>query len=239
MNNVENLRHKFAFALESGDFVTDKTGVKTIEIVGASFIADEVAIFGEVNEDYVQRELDWYISKSLNVNDIPGDPPKIWKDVATPDGRINSNYGWCIFSAENHFQFENVITELIKNPNSRRALAIYTRPSMWYDYNKDGMSDFMCTNAVQYLIRNGKLNVVVQMRSNDVIFGYRNDYAWQKYVQLELCAALHVQPGNITWQVGSLHVYEPHFYLIDHWSITGEINITKKKYKKLYPEAIF
>jgi thymidylate synthase len=82
------------------------------------------------------------------------------------------------------------------------------------DYNANGMSDFMCTNAVQYMIRDGKLNAVVQMRSNDVVFGYKNDYAWQKFVLDKLAADLEVTPGRIIWNAGSLHVYERHFKLV-------------------------
>jgi thymidylate synthase len=83
---------------------------------------------------------------------------------------------------------------------------------MWTDYNHNGMSDFMCTNAVQYMIRDGQLVAVVQMRSNDVVFGYRNDYAWQKYVadMLTRDLGLDVEP-KIIWNVGNLHVYERHF----------------------------
>jgi len=88
---------------------------------------------------------------------------------------------------------------------------IYTRPTMWYDYNFNGMSDFMCTNAVQYMIRDGELIAIVQMRSNDVVFGYRNDYAWQKHVIDKLAAELNIIGTKIIWHVGSLHVYERHF----------------------------
>lgn len=52
------------------------------------------------------------------------------------------------------------------------------------------------------------------MRSNDVVFGYKNDFAWQQYVALQLCDDLALQLGNIVWNVGSLHVYERHFGLI-------------------------
>jgi len=76
------------------------------------------------------------------------------------------------------------------------------------------MSDFMCTNAVQYLIRDDKLNAIVQMRSNDVVYGYRNDYAWQEHVLKNMAQSLKVDCGNIYWNVGSLHVYERHFNLV-------------------------
>jgi thymidylate synthase len=222
---IEQVRSYFVEQYTTKNFVIDKTGVSTIELVGASFCANEPSIFGELNDDYIERELKWYLSQSLFVKDIPGKVPKIWQDVASRDGKINSNYGYLVFNSENFAQYENVLTELTRSPNSRRAVMIYTRPSMHSNWNVDGMSDFVCTNAVQYMIRSGELQVVVQMRSNDAWAGYRNDYAWQKYVQDKLvydynCGtkkADKIVAGNITWQVGSLHVYDRQFYLIEKY----------------------
>jgi thymidylate synthase len=212
MLKVEHIRNHFIDELMDSNFVTDKTGVKTIEMIGATFEADEPTIFGDVNDDYIQRELEWYKSMSLYVDDIPGITPAIWKKVADRGGKINSNYGWAIYHKDNYLQYANVLNELQFSPNSRRAVMIYTRPTMWNDYNRDGMSDFMCTNTVQYMIRDEQLVVIVQMRSNDVVFGYRNDYAWQKYVAFHMTKDLKLtkQP-KIIWHVGSLHVYERHF----------------------------
>ena len=214
MNTVKDIRNYFKTALAYEEFVIDKTGVKTIEMIGAQFIADEPAIFGTVDEDYVRRELEWYKSMSLNINDIPGGPPKIWQQVADSEGEINSNYGWCIWSLENYEQYKHCYEELKNNKNSRRGIMIYTRPEMQWEYNIDGMSDFMCTNTVQYLIRSGELYALVNMRSNDVVYGYKNDYAWQAYVQQSLAADLGCEVGPIIWNVGSLHVYERHFGLV-------------------------
>ena len=214
MLTVRDIQVELYNKLIREDFVTDKTGVKTVEIMNAAFIADQSAIFGTVNQDYVERELQWYLSKSLNVNDIPEPVPAIWKAVATPDGRINSNYGWCIYSEENGNQYFNVVKELRNNLDSRRATMIYNRPSMHQDYNKDGMSDFMCTNAVQYLVRDGQVNALVYMRSNDAFFGFRNDFAWQKYVLDQVSESINIPAGNIYWNVASLHVYERHFDLL-------------------------
>ena len=212
MLKVQDIRNHFINELKYGQFVTDKTGVKTIEMIGATFEADEPTIFGEVNEEYVERELEWYKSMSLYVGDIPGKTPAIWQQVADENGYINSNYGWAIWSEDNYNQHRNVLKELQDNPNSRRAVMIYTRPTMWYDYNFNGMSDFMCTNAVQYMIRDDQLIAIVQMRSNDVVFGYRNDYAWQWHVANQLSEELGLKTWpKIIWHVGNLHVYERHF----------------------------
>ena len=222
---TRDIQQHFIAELKAGNFIQDKTGVSTIEMVGASFIADAPTIFGELNHEYIQHELDWYLSQSLNVNDIPGKVPAIWKSVATPEGLINSNYGYLVFGEKNYSQYEKVLVELLRSPNSRRAVTIYTRPTMHTDWCSGGMSDFVCTNAVQYLIRDGKIHCVVQMRSNDVVYGYRNDYAWQKYVLDKLVTDYNawqhgtsfptVTAGDITWQVGSLHVYSRHFKMIE------------------------
>lgn len=227
MSNVRNIQDAFVNLYKSKQFVTDKTGVKTIELVGASFVCDKPAIFGEPNFDYIKRELEWYESESLNVNDLQP-TPQIWQDISDKDGMIHSNYGYLIYSEKNGRQFMKVRDELIKNPNSRRAVMIYTRPSIHNEYNKNGMSDFICTNAVQYLIRDKRLHAVVQMRSNDVVFGYRNDFAWQRYVLEFLADELKLEYGDITWQVGSLHVYERHFNFIE-----DEIEDRKRKKETL------
>ena len=61
------------------------------------------------------------------------------------------------------------------------------------------------------------------MRSNDVVFGYKNDYAWQLFVLEDMvkdyndCKSQNyeeIKAGNIMWQVQNLHVYERHFDLV-------------------------
>ena len=196
---------------------TDKTGVKCLELIGASFHADEAAIFGEPNIEYIQKEISWYESGSLNINDIYGPdrpPPEAWTYAADPDGFINSNYGHLIYSSDYHNQYEKVLDELTIAPDGRRAMMIYNRPQIWDEFDENGKSDFICTNAVAYYIRNGRLDCCVQMRSNDVIFGYKNDYAWQQYVLHNLATALNLEPGKMIWQVQNLHVYERHFDLV-------------------------
>ena len=240
--SVRKIREQLSEQFGLKNFVQDKSGVKCIELISAGFTASEPAIFGEVNQDYVYRELEWYKSQSLNVNDIPGGPPSIWvacgsKGERSEPGFINSNYGYLIFSKENGNQYDRVKDELRKNPDSRRAVMIYTRPTIWNEYNLDGMSDFICTNSVQYVIRRGRLYGIVQMRSNDAWAGYRNDFAWQRFVLYRLAGDLNVEAGHIFWNAGSLHLYERQFYLVDHYLKTDrkEWHITKKKYDELYP----
>tara|TARA_B100000212_G_scaffold341739_2_gene325867 strand:- start:1448 stop:2113 length:666 start_codon:yes stop_codon:yes gene_type:complete len=216
--SVSDIRQFFIDELNDGAFTKDRSGQKTIELIGASFLADEPAIFGEVNQDYVDNELRWYESESTNIYDIYDDPnkepPQAWQYSANTHGEINSNYGFLIWNNRFHCQYERALEELEENPDSRRAIMIYNRPDIWMEYNNNGKNDFICTNAVTYYIRNDELQAVVQMRSNDVVFGYKNDFAWQQYVLDSLANDLGIQPGFITWQVQNLHVYERHFHLV-------------------------
>jgi len=223
-HTVDDVRRWFCDLKIEQECVVDKTGCKMLEVVGATFIADEPAIFGTVNNDYVAREIAWYESMSCNVNDIPGGAPTTWKACASADGHVNSNYGFLIWSDENHNQYDHVLAELRRSPESRRAEMIYTRPSIWNEYNRDGMSDFICTDSVQYFIRSGQLIADVRMRSNDVVFGYKNDKVWQDHVHKRLAFDLGVPVGQMIWHAGSLHVYERHWHLVKDDSCKSRIN---------------
>ena len=233
MNTTRDIAKTFINSLKNEEFVTDRTGQKTIEMLGATFLADEPAIFGTPNESYIEIEKAWYESQSTNVNWITDtynrNVPEAWKYAANTYGEINSNYGHIIYSDKYHHQFGRVLDELLTNIDGRRATMIYTRPSIWEEYNEDGKNDFICTNAVTYYIRDGKIHCVVQMRSNDVVFGYKNDYAWQLHVLEQLTREYNscylanaadadyrreMEVGDIIWQVQNLHVYERHFDLV-------------------------
>ena len=205
---------------KEGIFREGKYG-KTVEIQNAHFLVDKDWIIRGPNYDYAKREIEWYESQSLYVKDIPGEVPKIWLACADRDGKINSNYGWCIFSEENGSQFDHCVKRLLDDPHTREACMIYTRPSMQVDCNANGMHDFMCTYATQVFLNDigdnkYKLDYTVFMRSNDAVYGFCNDSLFSMYVQSKLVDELNKQglnviKGNIIWNAASLHVYSRHF----------------------------
>jgi thymidylate synthase len=180
--------------------------------------------------------LAWYESGSTNIKDIHGEnkaPPAAWLYAADDHGNINSNYGHLVFSDKYHSQYKQAFNELVRNPDSRRAQMVYNRPSIWVEYDEGGKSDFICTNAQTFYIRDGKLHMVSQMRSNDVVFGYKNDYAWAQYVMTKFVKEWNdmanehnvstysqdpiqtITKGDLIWSVMNLHVYDRHFKLVE------------------------
>ncbi|MGB4824962.1 MAG: thymidylate synthase [Leuconostoc mesenteroides] len=226
INSIVGIREEFGELLENENFIIDKTGKKVIEILAAQFLADDTEIFGKLNNEYLEKEIKWYLSQEPNINAMEPPIPALWNCTSGDKGETNSNYGYLVYNFDNHLQFYHVKAELRMNPDSRRAIMIYTRPSIWFDYTKNGMNDFICTNSVQYFIRNNKLIAYVNMRSNDAVFGYKCDYHWQKHVLENLRFELLdtyplLEIGNIVWNVGSLHIYERHFYLVHRFLDNG------------------
>ena len=229
MDSVKDIREFFIGELKDEAFTIDKTGLKTIEMLGASFVADEPSIFGEPNQEYINAELAWYESQSPNIYDIwkshSKGAPSAWEYSGDKFGNINSNYGLIVYSNKYFNQYQNAFNELQKNPDSRRAQMVYNRPSIWVEYNENGKNDFICTNAQTFYIRDGLLQMVSQMRSNDVVFGYKNDYAWAQYLMDKFVSHWNdmadatgehgrIEKGMLIWQVMNLHVYERHFGLV-------------------------
>ena len=209
-------------------YKNDEFRGNTVELQNIHFICDKDYIVREPNYDYAKREIEWYESQSLNVNDIPGDTPKIWKQVATSLGYINSNYGWCIFGEDNGKQYEHCLKSLLKDHMTRQAVMIYTRPQMQNDWNKNGMHDFMCTHYVQCFLNEVQhpennvevyeLKYIVYQRSCDAVFGFNNDFQWHKYVYdklyndlIEAGIPMSENKPFIEYNCGSLHVYDRHF----------------------------
>lgn len=171
---------------------------------------ENAGIIKGTNEQYLQDEFDWYLSQDLCIKGHHGiETNKVWSRIADRYGLVNSNYGWCIFSPKNGSQFEEVVRILKNDKYSKQATMIYSRP----DIHQTAGKDMICTIYTDDLIRGGRLIHIVHMRSNDVLFGLRNDLVWQQYVQQRLYNALKpkykdLMFGKILWHADSLHCYK-------------------------------
>ncbi len=180
---------------------------QTIEFDGASSGLINIKDVFKTSSNYVDMEIDWYKSQHTKVDAI-SNHAKMWGMVSDENNVANSNYGYLIFSPQNGYQYKNVLVELQRDTNSRRAVMNYTNPFIHYT----GGKDYICTQYVSYMIRDGKLHCVVSMRSSDVRFGIIGaDLAWQIYVINKLADDLGIEVGKVNWHASSLHIYERHF----------------------------
>jgi thymidylate synthase len=119
-------------------------------------------------------------------------------------GRIFGAYGPRLFKAwKGVVQFENIIKRLKEKPTSRRTvLQLFDAADLAKDHK-----DIPCTCTLQLLVRGGKLDLIVYMRSNDVIKGLPHDIFCFTMLQEIAARRLSLEPGSYKHCVGSLHLY--------------------------------
>lgn len=143
-----------------------------------------------------------------------------WKKLRDTDGGFNSNYGQYIFrgllrGSDHGSQFDWVVDELKRDPDSRRACIVLLNR---HHLRQDNV-DVVCTYAMSFRIRQNRLNMSVSMRSNDVIFGMTNDVFCFSMLHEMLLVFLQshypdLRLGEYTHKVDSLHVYQRHFGML-------------------------
>ena len=193
-------------------------GLKTLELTDvwlelANPIDSIVTLPGrKLDMDYLRGEMEWYKSGSLNVEDI-AKHSKFWKKLADTNGTVNSNYGFLVYKEKwaGKSQFEWCVDSLSKDPNTRQAIMNYNQPRHKYS----GVKDFCCTLTQQFVKRDDKLDSIVLMRSNDLIYGLSYDIVWFTSLQKDLCYITQIPLGKYYHYDASLHVYEKHFKMLE------------------------
>ena len=196
---------------------------KIREIIGATFTITNPrhripSVAGrKFGLTYLAAELLWYLSGNNETAWI-SKYSSFWKNISDDGVTANSAYGARLFKehstiAQGRFvQWDYVVSELRKDPDSRRAVMHLRTPND----SIDAKLDVPCTLALQFFIRDNKLHQVVHMRSSDVIFGIAYDVPAFTMFQEILANELDVDVGSYTHVSNSLHIYERHFEMAEN-----------------------
>lgn len=149
---------------------------------------------------YAVGELLWYLSGSNRLDAIKK-YSKAWESLSDDGETINSAYGYRIFEQFGFDQWEYVKGLLKKDPNTRQAV-IHIK-----DASNKPTKDVPCTVSLQFLLRNGQLNLTTYMRSNDIWLGFPYDVFSFTCMQIIMAFELGVEIGEYTHIAGSLHLY--------------------------------
>lgn len=109
-------------------------------------------------------------------------------------------------------QLMYIVNTLKFDPSSRQAVL-----TIWKQ-NPIKTKDYACTLSLQFIIRNGKINTIVNMRSNDLWLGRPYDLFNFTIMTLRVLTLLNAdyretfgeiyKLGNLYLNVGSTHIYE-------------------------------
>ena len=178
----------------------------------------------KLNLDYVKEEFLWYL-RADPTDALVTESAQMWKDLRQPDGSFLSNYGLYWFNQPGIYRpdgsmaqsgFAWVIDSLLADKDSRQAVIPMLRKEHLYPKNPD----IVCTYAVGFRIRNNQLNMSVNMRSQDAVWGMSNDIPCfsflheMVYVVLRDTKYYDLRMGAYNHKVDSLHVYERHFEML-------------------------
>ena len=116
-------------------------------------------------------------------------------------------------------QLDYVIDKLKSDADTRQAVL-----TIWRE-NPPETKDVPCTVAVNFMIRNHKLNCHVYMRSNDLWLGFPYDVFNFSMLSHLVCCKLNafvvenggviIEPGMLYHTASSRHIYEQHFEQVE------------------------
>jgi len=146
-------------------------------------------------------ELCWYLAGSKNADFISYYILK-YQDLAE-DGEIFGGYGPRLLNWKGVNQLSKV-TEILRTKADSRQAVIQLFDAL--DISQKH-KDVPCTCSLQFMLRQGKLHLFANMRSNDIHWGLPHDVFCFTMLQEIVARSVSAELGGYKHAVGSLHLY--------------------------------
>lgn len=153
-------------------------------------------------------ELLWiWQKKSNNINDLNS---KIWDQWADETGSIGKAYGYQLgvkhkYKEGEMDQVDRVLFDLKNNPYSRRIMTnIYT----FQDLHE--MNLYPCAYSMTFNVSGGKLNGILNQRSNDMVVANNWNVVQYSILLIMLAQVSNLKVGELVHVISDAHVYDRH-----------------------------
>jgi thymidylate synthase len=135
-------------------------------------------------------------------------------DFSDDGATLNGAYGYRWRRKFGFDQIEQAADALAKNPECRRQVITMWEPDDLVRQTKDCPCNLQ---VVPQVTSEGRLNLMVTNRSNDLVWGaFGSDSVHFSLLLQYLAARVGVKPGSL-WQVSmNTHAYERHWPLLEH-----------------------
>lgn len=203
--------------MRDGRMRPDRTGVDTKSVFGERISVDLTKGFPllTVKKMYfktVAAELLWFLSGSQDIKILRDLNVKIWDAWADKEGSVGPVYGvqwrkWLggLYPKELD-QLDNIVTNVINDPWSRRHIVTAWNPSELAD-----MALPPCHCFFQlYIGTDRTLDCQVYMRSCDLMVGLPYDIAVYALLLSILSELTGHQAGKLVIAIGDAHIYKNH-----------------------------
>ena len=153
-------------------------------------------------------ELLWiWQKKSNNINDLNS---KIWDQWADETGSIGKAYGYQLgvkhkYKEGEMDQVDRVLFDLKNNPYSRR---IMTNIYNFQDLHE--MNLYPCAYSMTFNVSGGKLNGILNQRSNDMVVANNWNVVQYSILLIMLAQVSNLKVGELVHVISDAHVYDRH-----------------------------
>lgn len=200
----DGYRHIARMVASHGEVVAPR-GQPTREVLGATIVLDDP-----------RRALPIGIGRKPNLAIAAAEALQLLGGVSYPELMVKITKNFAQFRDGGVYhgaygprvrpQLPRIVERLQRDPESRQAIITIWDPAQ--DTYVEGLHDYPCTVALQYMIRDGRLVAHTFMRSNDVWWGLAYDAFQFTQLQLTIAHTLNVKAGPYYHHANSLHVYE-------------------------------
>ncbi|MSU32590.1 MAG: thymidylate synthase [Pedosphaera sp.] len=201
--------------LKNGTFKADRTGTGTYSLFGAQARYSLTEGFPLVTTKKVHLksiiyELLWFLRGETNVRWLQDRGVTIWNEWADADGNLGRVYGaqwtdWRGVDGRSINQIDSVISQIRKNPNSRRLIV-----SAWNPSEIERMALPPCHTLFQFYVSEGRLSCQLYQRSADLFLGVPFNIASYALLTRMVAQVTGLQPGDFIHTFGDLHIYSNH-----------------------------
>jgi thymidylate synthase len=202
-------------ALDRGVKKNDRTGTGTLSLFGYQMRFDLERGFPLVTTKKVHlksiiHELLWFLKGESNIRYLKENGVSIWNEWANEEGELGPVYGvqWRKWKAPDGRvidQISNVLSELRKNPDSRRLIV-----TAWNPGELDKMALPPCHAFFQFYVAEGKLSCQLYQRSADIFLGVPFNIAGYSLLTMMVAQVAGLKPGEFVHTLGDAHLYLNH-----------------------------
>jgi thymidylate synthase len=150
------------------------------------------------NLPFLLAEVLWQLSARDDVAMLRHYAPKISRFSADGERFTGSAYGRRLFGTTSLTpisQWNQVLAILKQDPDTRRAILLL---GLADESRLNSNRDYTCTTGLHLVIRNGNLNMIATMRSNDIMRGLQSDVFFFTILQEIAAAQLRIPMGTYT-----------------------------------------
>src|SRR2546423_11326711 len=201
--------------LDHGAPREDRTGTGTLSIFGAQARFDLRERFPllttkKLHLKSIVHELLWFLRGETNVRSLNEKGVTIWDEWADEKGELGPVYGaqWIRWRGADGAvinQIDNVITEIKRNPQSRRLIV-----SAWNVAEIDQMALPPCHVLFQFYVNDGELSCQLYQRSADLFLGVPFNIASYSLLTMMIAQVCGLRAGDFVHPFGDLHLYQNH-----------------------------